>query len=352
VARNEQDNKEKTMIKRTFLKALGASTIALASFAGTAQAEDPTDLNIAIILSAGIESSWDGTLIESLNRVKEAKPHGLNLSWEYTDPLWGDDAGDAMALFAESGEYDIIWAHSTYSDQVKKLKDDYPEIMFVVVGSGNEGLGGNQYWVYKRVHEAAYALGVIAGKMTSSNTLGVVGSFPADDVNDEINAFFNGARSVNPDIKQKVAFIESWYDPAKAAEMTSAQIATGADIIFSLAANFKPCEEAGILCFANFGDQHTYSPTTVVSSALAFWDPDLNWIIDEWWANKADGKAYAGNTEIKWLGVADGGAGIAPYYDLADKIPADVQALVNTTLADIKSGALVVELDVSAPTSD
>ncbi len=55
---------------------------------------------------------------------------------------------------------------------------------------------------------------------------------------------------------------------------------------------------------------------------------------------------------IKWLGVADGGAGIAPYYDLADKIPADVQALVNTTLADIKSGALVVELDVSAPTSD
>ncbi len=180
----------------------------------------------------------------------------------------------------------------------------------------------------------------------------MVGSFPADDVNDEINAFFNGARSVNSEIKQKVAFIESWYDPAKAAEMTSAQIATGADMIFSLAANFQPCEEAGILCFANFGDQHSYSPTSVVSSALAFWDPDVSWILDEWWGHEAEGKAYAGNTEIKWHGMSEGGADIASFQSLADQVPDDVKALVASTVADIKSGAITVELDVSAPTSD
>lgn len=340
------------MIKRTFLKTMAASAIAVSALTGVANAENPTDLNIAIILSAGLESPWDGTLIEALDRVKAEQPHGLDISWQYTDPLWGDDAGDAMALFAESGQFDIIWAHSTYSDQVQKIKDDYPEIMFVVVGSGNTGLGGNQYWVYKRVHEAAYALGVAAGMLTETNTLGVVGSFPADDVNDEINAFFSGARSVNADIQQRVAFIESWYDPGKAAEMTSAQIATGADIIFSLASNFQPCEEAEILCFANFGDQHEFSPTTVVSSALAIWDPDVNWIIDEWWANKTDGQAFDGNTEIKWYGIADGGTGIAPYHGLADTIPAEVQTAVAETLAAIESGALEVELDVSIPTSD
>ena len=340
------------MIRRTYLKTMAASVIAISALTGAANAENPTDLNIAIILSAGLESPWDGTFIEALERVKAEQPHGLDISWQYTDPLWGDDAGDAMALFAESGQYDIIWAHSTYSDQVQKIKDDYPEIMFVVVGSGNEGLGGNQYWVYKRVHEAAYALGVAAGMLTETNTLGVVGSFPADDVNDEINAFFNGARSVNPDIQQRVAFIESWYDPGKAAEMTSAQIATGADIIFSLASNFQPCEEAEILCFANFGDQHEFSPTTVVSSALAIWDPDVNWIIDEWWANKTEGQAFDGNTEIKWYGIADGGTGIAPYHGLADTIPAEVQTAVAETLAAIESGAFEVELDVSLPTSD
>lgn len=343
------------MKKRTFLSLAGAGAIAASSFLGSAQvalADDPSDLNVAIILSAGIESAWDGTLIQSFERAKAAKPHDLNISWQYTDPLWGEDAGDAMRLFAESGEYDIIWAHSTYSDQVQKLKDEFPDILFVVAGSGNTGLGGNQYWVYKRVHEASYVLGVIAGSMTKSNTLGVVGTFPADDVNDEINAFFAGARSVNADITQKVAFIESWYDPAKAGEMTSAQISTGADIIFSLAGNFKPCEASGLLCFGNFGDQHSYSPETVVSSAVANWDPDLSWIINEWWSHETAGEAYDGNTDIIWNGMAAGGSEIAPYHGLADKIPADVQALVNDTVAKIKSGELEVELNVSAPHSN
>ena len=341
------------MQKRTFLQT--ASATAAAVLIGPMQpalAEAPDDLNIAVILSAGIESGWDGTLVDSLERVKAEKPHGLDISWTYTDPLWGDDAGDAMRLFAESGEYDIIWAHSTYSDQVKKMKDEYPGLLFVVVGSGNEGLGGNQYWVYKRVHEVGYVLGVMAGKLTQTNTLGVVGTFPADDVNDEINAFFAGARSVNPEIKQKVAFIESWYDPGKASEMTSAQISTGADIIFSLAGNFKPCEEAGIFCFGNFSDNHAYSPSTVVSSALAIWDPDVKWIIDEWWSHKANGTPYGGNTEIVWHGMADGGANIAPYHALTDAVPAEVKAVVENTIADIRSGALQVPVDTSAPASN
>ena len=318
----------------------------------SAHADNPTELNIALILSAGIEASWDGTFIQALERTKAKMPHGLDVNWLYTDPLWGDDAGDAMRLFADSGEYDIIWAHSTYSDQVKKMKDEYPDIMFVVVGSGNEGLGGNQYWVYKRVHEAAYVLGIMAGMLTESNTLGMVGTYAADDVNDSINAFFAGARSVNPDIKQKVAFIESWYDPGKAAEMTSAQIATGADLIYSLAGNFKPCESAGIYCFSNFGDDNHYSPDTILSSPLALWDPDIAWIIDEWWANKTEGKPFAGNTSIQWMGLANGGTDIAPFHGLADKVPDDVKAAVDAALADIRSGNLTVELDVSAPTSN
>ena len=343
------------MKKRTFLSIMGAAAITATSFLGSTQfsaAEKPDKLNVAVVLSAGLESAWDGSLIESFKRTKAKKPHDLDITWQHTDPLWGDDAGDAMRLFAESGEYDIIWAHSTYSDQVKKMKDEFPDIMFVVVGSGNEGLGGNQYWVYKRVHEAAYVLGIMAGKMTSSNTLGVVGTFPADDVNDEINAFFAGASSVNDNINRKVAFIESWYDPAKASEMTSAQISTGADMIFSLAGNFKPCEENGLLCFGNFADQHSYSPETVVSTAVASWDPDVNWIIDEWWANKAEGKPFNGNKEIIWRGLADGGSMIAPYHGLADKVPDDVKGLVEKTVAQIKSGEFTVPLDVSAPTSD
>lgn len=312
-------------------------------------AADPGKLSIAVILSAGIDNAWDGTLIEALERVKASKPHGLDITWKYTDPLWGDDAGDAMRLFAESGQYDIIWAHSTYSDQVKKLRDEFPDILFVVVGSGNEGLGGNQYWVYKRVHEPAYLLGTIAGKMTKSNKLGAVGTFPADDVNDEINAFFDGAKAANPNIERTVAFIESWYDPAKAAEYTSAQIAIGADLIFQLTGNFKPCEEAKILCFGNFQDQHAFSPSTVLSSTVVEWDPDIRWVIDAWWAHKVEGKAYAGNTDKHWFSMKDGGATIAPYGELEAKVPAGVRAEVEDLKAKILAGTFEVPIDASDP---
>ena len=326
--------------------------VGLLGLPALAAADTPDKVNIAIILSAGIESGWDGTLIQAFERVKQAKPHGLDVTWQYTDPLWGDEAGDAMRIFAETGTYDIIWAHSSYSDQVAKLKDEFPEIMFVVVGSGNTALGGNQYWVYKRIHEASYLLGQIAGGMTKSGVLGVVGTFAADDVNDEINAFFAGARSVRGDITQKVAFIESWYDPAKALEMTQAQISTGADLVFQLAGNFKPCEEAQIYCFANFNDDHAFSETTILSSALSVWDPDINWILDEWWTHKTEGKPYNGNTELRWFGMAEGGSAIAPFHGLDAAIPEELKARVAATQADIISGAFTVPLDVSAPVSN
>lgn len=340
-----------TLSRRRWLAlpmALGAATL----LAPGARAQEPKTLNIAIILSAGIENGWDGTLIKSLERVKAEKPHGLDINWKYSDPLWGDAAGEAMRLYAESGQYDIIWAHSTYSDQVKKLKDEFPEILFVVVGSGNEGLGGNQYWVYKRTHEVAYLMGIIAGHMTKSGKVGAVGTYPADDVNDSMNAFFAGARAARPDVKQTAAFIESWYDPAKAGEFMNAQVASGVDVVFQLAGNFEPCKRHKITCFGNFDDQNSFAPEQVASSTVAVWDNDIKWIIDEWWKHKTTGAPYAGNKELRYLTLAEGGSALAPYHALESAIPQQARDEVEKTKAKIASGELKVPLQVEVPKSD
>lgn len=341
-----------TALSRRTLLSFTSIMAMLLAVGGPAVAENPSKLNIAVVLSAGIESSWDGTLIRSLERVKAEKPHGLELSWKYTDPLWGDEAGNAMRLFAESGEYDIIWAHSTYSDQVKKLKEEFPEILFVVVGSGNEGLGGNQYWVYKRTHEPAYLMGLLAGRLTKNNKIGAIGTYPADDVNDSINAFFAGAKSVNPNVKQTAVFIESWYDPTKAGEYLNAQVSTGVDVVFQLAGNFQPCVQHKIKCFGNFDDQNSYAPDNIVSSTMAIWDTDIKQVIDAWWQHKAEGKPYAGNSEIKYLTMAAGGSGLAPYHNLDASLPKEVKDEIDATKAKIISGELAVPLNVGAPTSD
>lgn len=331
---------------------LPMSLAGAALLASSAVAADPKSLNIAIVLSAGIENGWDGTLIKSLERVKAERPHGLDITWKYSDPLWGDEAGDAMRLYAESGLYDIIWAHSTYSDQVKKIKDEFPNILFVVVGSGNEGLGGNQYWVYKRTHEAAYLMGIIAGHMTKSGKLGAVGTYPADDVNDSMNAFFAGARSVRTDAKQTVAFIESWYDPAKAGEFMNAQVSSGVDVVFQLAGNFEPCKRYKIICFGNFDDQNSFAPEQVASSTVAVWDNDIKWIIDEWWKHGTTGAPLAGNTELHYLTLAEGGSALAPYHALESVIPQEVRDELEKTKAKIASGELKVPLQVEVPKSD
>lgn len=323
----------------------------LALFTAPAMAAPHTDLRIAVVVAAGPDTAWDGTFLKALEAVKAEAPHGLAITTKVSDPLWGDDAENAMRLYAQSGQFDIIWAHSSYSDQVKALRQEFPDVMFVVTGSGNEGLGENQYWVYKRVHEPAYLLGVLAGKATTSNVLGVVGTYPADDVNDEINAFFAGAKSVNPGIVSKVAFIESWYDPAKAAEYMNAQIAAKADIVFTLADNFAPCDEKKIVCIGNFRDDSARSPR-IISAPLVLWDADIKGIVDTWYNHKAAGTPFNGNMKAKWLSMKDGGSTVAAFNGREALVPAAAIAAFNEAKAKIEAGTLTVPLDTSLPASN
>lgn len=336
----------------TFIKTLAGGVAVLALSGLPAFADAPTELGIGLILATGPEAAWDNTLLRDIEKVAEDAPHGLEIATKSINGVWGEKAGDAMDLLAKSGKYQIIWAHSSYSDQVKVLQEKYPDVMFVVVGSGNEALGGNAYWVYKRVHEPSYLLGVLAGRLTESDVVGVVGQFPSEDVNDQINAFFAGARAVNPEVQRKVAFIESWYDPAKAEQFTNAQIAAGADVTFQLVESFETCEKAGIACFGNYVDHGATAPDSVVASALISWVPDVKWVIDEWWGHAAEGKPYDGNLEEHWIPMSEGGTGLSGYHAWEDKLPAEVKAEIETLKAQIESGETVIPVDLSIPTSD
>jgi len=216
------------MLKKFLVTASVIGTTLLAS--SLAQAEDPTKLRIAGILSAGKEAPWETSFVNSMERVIAAKPHGLDIEVNYTENVY-DNAEQVFRTYAETGQYDILFGDTAYVDAIDKLKDEFPEIMFVMSGSGNQGLGGNAYWVFIHAHEPAYVMGQLAGKLTKSNVVGAVSTFPAEDTNDQINAFFAGAKDANPEVKQKITFIQSWFDPTKSNEATTAQIAAGAGMI-------------------------------------------------------------------------------------------------------------------------
>src|SRR5687768_16240750 len=163
-------------MKNILVASFAAAAIA---FAGQAPAQEPTKLKIAGILSAGKEAPWETSFIDSMNRVIAAKPHGLDIEVNYTENVY-DNAEQVFRTYAETGEYDILFGDTAYVDAIEKLKDEFPDIMFVMSGSGNQGLGGNAYWVFIHAHEPAFVMGQLAGKLSKSNIVGVVSSFPAE----------------------------------------------------------------------------------------------------------------------------------------------------------------------------
>ena len=155
-----------------------------------------------------------------------------------------------------------------------------------------------------------------------------------------------GARSVQPDIEGRVAYIESWFDPAKASDAGTALIAAGADSLYAASAfgTFTAASEAErAFAIGDLNDQEALAPDVVITSVMALWDPALNTIIDAWWDYETKGTPYDAPMERIEFSMADGGSDIAPMNEAI--VPADVIAAVMDVRDQILSGELVVELN-------
>jgi len=320
----------------------------LATSAAVAQA--PTEVRFAVVYASPIESPWNTAFIQSMERIKAAKPRGLTVSFDHTESVKPADAERVLGGYAASGKYQIIWAHSIYSDAVASLQKRFPDLMWVVTGGGNEALSGNGYYIDAVTHEPAYLMGVIAGLMTKSKTVGVIAAFPNQTENIPSNAFILGAKSVRPDITARVTYIGSWFDPPKTKESARAQIAAGADMIFSTRFGaFEAAAEGNALMFGHMVDQHKVSPKVVVSSSIVRFDPAIMFAIEEWWAFKTQGKRYdAPKAQPVVYSMAQGGSALAPFYAFQERLPKDVLAKVEQIKADILAGKVKIPVN-SAP---
>ncbi len=318
--------------------------------------EEPREVSVVMLTTTVKEQPYFAAGVQAMERMQNEKPHGLRIKFDILENVSHPDAARVLSSIAKAGKYDIIWSHTAFSDATERLMQDYPEILWVVAGSGNRALGGNAYWVDMYVHEAGYLMGIIAGMMTKSNVIGAVAGYPATDVNPTLYAFGEGARSVNPKVKYKVTYIESWFDPPKAKEAALAQIAAGADFIYAERFGpFEACEEKGCYAFGQYVDQNSLSPDVVVTSTVVRWDPVVSYIIDEWWNHKTKGTPYnaPSKTEdrIAFL-MAEGGCDIAPYHKVDDKIPQKVKDKVQEIKQKIMKGELKVTYNEKPLVSD
>jgi simple sugar transport system substrate-binding protein len=187
-----------------------------------------------------------------------------------------------------------------------------------------------------RTYEGAYMAGVIAGKMTKSNTLGVVGSIPIPEVIRNINSFTMGAQSVNPKIKTKVVWVNEWFNPPKETEAAQSLINQGADVLFQntdSSAVLQTAAKNKKLAFGWDSDMTAYAPEAHLASAIINWGP----YYVKATRDALEGK-WTGGTAV-WWGVKEGAIDVV---SISDKVPADIKAQIDKIKAGLKDGSFVI----------
>ena len=187
-----------------------------------------------------------------------------------------------------------------------------------------------------RTYEGAYMAGVIAGKMTKTNTLGVVASVPIPEVVRNINSFTLGAQSSNPKIKTKVVWVNEWFNPPKETEAATSLINGGADVLVQNTdspAVLKTAEAKGKRAFGWDSDMTAYGPKAHLASAVINWGPYYIKATKE----ALDG-TWKGGTGA-WWGVKEGAIDIV---SIAEDVPAETKAKVAEVKKGLADGSFVI----------
>jgi simple sugar transport system substrate-binding protein len=186
-----------------------------------------------------------------------------------------------------------------------------------------------------RTYEGAYMAGVLAGGMTKTNTIGVVGSIPIPEVIRNIDSYTLGAQSVNPKVKVKVVWVNEWFNPPKETEGAQSLIDGGADVLLQntdSSAVLQTAEKNGKYAFGWDSDMTHYGPKAHLASAVINWGP---------YYIKAAKDALNGTwtTGKSWWGVKEGTIDLV---SISDKVPADLKAKVDKVKAGLKDGTFAI----------
>jgi len=244
------------------------------------------------------------------------------------------ETADAERVFrdlAQKGNKVVFGTSFGYMNQMVKVAKAFPKTVFMHATGYKTGKNLGVYDV--RTYEGAYMLGVVAGKMSKTTKLGIVGSIPIPEVIRNINAFTLGARSVNPAITTRAIWVNSWFDPGKEREAALALISQGCDVLMQNTdspAVVQAAQEKGVLGFGWDSDMTKFGGKAHMAASV------LNWGV-VYKKVAAEVEAGTWKTGDLWWGVKEGAVNIDAF---SPDLPADVKKLAEERRDALKSGKL------------
>ncbi|MGE5623435.1 MAG: BMP family protein [Methanocella sp.] len=291
---------------------------------------------VALLLTGSIDDQgWNASGYNGLMAIK--KEPGFEVA--YAEKLNAPDYEEVMRGYAAQG-YDLIIGHAfAFIDPAKKLQKEFPKTKFIITNCGLavepniSGLDNDNL-------QAGFLAGAVAAMVSKTNVLANVGAMKVPAVVSYQEGFELGARYIKPNVKILSSVTGTFWDAAKAKEITLAMINEGADVVTHLADRaglgvIEAAKERKVLAIGNVGDQAVLAPDTVVTSALATMSKAFVPLA------KAAKAGTLKPAVFRW-GVKEGVVGLAPFRNFETKLTADQRAKIQQILKDMESGKLDV----------
>ena len=317
----------------------GTAALFLATLAaGPAAAQ--TKIKVAAIYTVPVEQQWVSRIDKAL---KAAVARG-EIEYVFSENVANADYERVMRQYVEKGNTLIVGEAFAVEDAARKVAKDYPKVSFLL-GSSRKPQEPNFAVFDNYIQEPAYLSGMVAGGMSKTHKIGLVGGFPIPEVNRLMNAFMAGAKEVNPKAEFSISFINSWFDPPKAKEAAFAMIDKGADVMYAERFGVSDAaKERKVLAIGNVINTQKDYPDTVVVSALWHMEPSIDAALAAVKAGKFKAEDYGHLSQMKAKGSA-----LSPLGTFEKKVPADVVAKVAAKQKAILDGSFKVVVDDSQP---
>ncbi len=241
-------------------------------------------LVVRAVFQTPVSEPWDGAIHQAILAVaKEYEAKGIEVDYKFVDRK-SDPKEFELALRDAAKVADIVFLDAFLKEDIaRRVAKDFPNVAFAA-GSEYSPTPPNFAVFDNWLHQPAFLAGVIAGKITKTNKIGVVAAMPINEVNRIVNAFIYGAKTINPDVKVMVVYLlgnippgeSPWYHPATAKRLAKTLIDNGVDVIFAERVGAEEAAEEAykegkeVWIIGNMADQYSRAPDVTITSLV--WD--------------------------------------------------------------------------------
>lgn len=313
------------------LRILAGAVMAAAVLVTAVQAET---LRVALVLPGPIT---DGTFNSAAHRGIEAAQEKYDIEVSIRENTDFAEIPDVLRSYAEE-KYDVIIGHGfQFAEPALEIHAEYPETWFIV-NTAQVAAEPNLASFDNRWGDAGYIAGAVAALFTESGVIGHIGGIPVPVIEDYNTGFERGAKRMRPDVKVLSAYVGSFSDIARGAEITTSLIEQGADVVTStgnenVVGTIQAAEQAGVHAIGTAFDAHEMAPDTIITTALINMDVNIDLAIGRVIDGTLEPQSYV-------LGLEENGIALADFRNFEDDLSEEDHAKIRQLIEDIREGRI------------